>query len=174
MNLITNLKFWLAMLAAAILAALLALAWRQGGAAARAELAAVRAQHADVLRQIAEKTLAAERAVHTASQAWAGQIAALDTQHSKELTHAQTENDRLRAAARAGTVRVRIPGACAGTAAGRDLPAPGSASGVGDAAAEADGALRERVFDLRGQIAQAERQIAYLQDYATTCAAGAP
>lgn len=88
MNLITNLKFWLALLAAAILAALLALAWRQGGAAARAELAAVRAQHADVLRQIAEKTLAAERAVHTASQAWAGQIAALDTPMPKSKTTA--------------------------------------------------------------------------------------
>ena len=47
------------------------------------------------------------------------------------------------------------------------------ASSLGNGTLTTDPELRERVFDHRAAVIQAENQILYLQDYARLCAAGA-
>lgn len=163
-------RLWPLLLAAAVLIATHAMAYRQGGASARASLAEAKAQHAQVLADIAHKTLAAERQVRAASEAWAASIAAQDAKSTKELSDEKSENDRLRRAARAGTARVRINGAvCANHS---SVPQAAADPGVGAGTAEAQGELRERVFDLREAVIAAEKQIEFLQGYARACASG--
>lgn len=165
-------RLWPLLLAAAVLIATHAMAYRQGGASARASLAEAKAQHADVLRQIADKTLAAERQVRAAGEAWASAIAAQDAKSTKELSDEKSENDRLRRAARAGTARVHINGAiCAND---RGVPQAAADPGLGAGETEAQGELRERVFDLREAVIAAEAQIEFLQGYARACAGGPP
>lgn len=137
---------------------------------AREDLATARAEHAETLRQIADKTAEAYRAVQAARDAWAATFRALDARHHQELDREQQKNDRLRADARAGAVRVRFEGArCPGPTGA--VPPTAGASGVGDGAVEVGGAARETVFDLRAALIEDARKLAYLQDYASRCAA---
>lgn len=153
--------------------AVLALAFagqREITATERAAHAATRAVHAETLRDIARQTADVYQRVNAAREQWGRDFAALDARHHQELTHAQSENTRLRTAARAGAVVVRIPGAsCPGPAG--DLPQAATAGRVGTQAAEIDAELRERVFDHRQALIDAEAQIGYLIDYASKCAA---
>ncbi len=143
---------------------------RELTAAERVAHAHTRAEHAAVLAEIAQQTAAAHQRIAEAREAWARDFSAIDTRHQKELTRAQSENARLRTAARAGSVVVRIPGArCSGPAG--DLSETAGAGSVGAQSAEADAELRERVFDHRQMMLDAEAQINYLIDYAQTCAA---
>ena len=122
-----------------------------------------RAANAVVLKDIAEKTAEAHRKVNEARETWNREFGALDTKHTKEMAHAKSENNRLRAAARSGAAVVRIKGAhCPGTSAVPQTAATGS---VGHAEAEVGGQLREDVFDHREALIEAERQIDYLQGY---------
>lgn len=124
--------------------------------------------HAEVLRALAEKAAQTQQAVNTFIQATAHELSEKDAQHIKELTHAQTENQRLRSASRNGTASVRIKGYDC-TARTDSMPAPTFSGSLGDAGAKVDGELREAVFDHRAALIQAERQIKYLQDYAALC-----
>lgn len=126
--------------------------------------------HALVLADVAAKAAEVHRRVNAAREQWSREFAALDLRHHQELTHAQSENTRLRTAARAGSVVVRIPGANCPVPAG-DLPQATSTGGVVAQAAEIDAELRERVFDHRQALIDAEAQISYLIDYASKCAA---
>ena len=119
----------------------------------------------------AEQAAAAYAAVEKAAAAVREELAAADQKHTEEMSHAKTENERLRAAARAGTVSVRLEGHCAGHAA--DLSETPFSSSLGHGVPALDAELRERVFDHRAAVIQAENQILYLQDYARLCAAGA-
>lgn len=143
---------------------------RELTAAERVAHADTKAMHAAVLADIATKAAEAHRRVNAAREQWSREFAALDLRHHQELTHAQSENTRLRTAARAGSVVVRIPGANCPVPAG-DLPQATSTGGVVAQAAEIDAELRERVFDHRQALIDAEAQISYLIDYASKCAA---
>ena len=127
--------------------------------------------HAQVLHGLAEKTAAAYAAVEKATAAVREELAAADQKHTKEMSNARNENERLRAAARTGAVSVRPEGHCAGHAA--DLSETPFSSSLGHGVPALDAELRERVFDHRAAVIQAENQILYLQDYARLCAAGA-
>ena len=60
--------------------------------------------HAQVLQDLAEKTAAAYVAAEKAATVVRAEIAAADMKYTKEISDAKTENERLRTAARAGTV----------------------------------------------------------------------
>ena len=128
--------------------------------------------HAQVLQGLAEKTAAAYAAVEKAAAAVREELAAADQKHTEEMSHAKTENERLRAAARTGAVSVRFtdPGSPSPAA---DLSETPFSSSLGHGVPALDAELRERVFDHRAAVIQAENQILYLQDYARLCAAGA-
>lgn len=154
-----------ALIAAAIaaVAAWIAQDWRHD-----AQLSQLRAQHAETLRTIADKTATAAQAVRRAEQAITTHLAAADAHHHQELSNARQETDRLRACVRAGTCGVRIitaapsPAACTGAA-------DAAASSVGDGAVTLDADAAARVLDLRESIESDQVKLAYLRDYARTC-----
>lgn len=127
-----------------------------------------KAEHAAVLRNLAEKTAAAHKAVAEYQQAVSAELAQKDQQHTKELSHARTENDRLRTAARTAAVRVRVKDYDC-TASASAVPAPTFSGSLGDGRAATHAAFQERVFDLRDAVITTEAQIKYLQDYARIC-----
>lgn len=125
-----------------------------------------KAQHAEVLRDLAERTARAAGAALHVQQVQARAVADIDTQHTKELSHAIAENDRLRAAVGAGTLRLRVRAACPATPAGSDVPTTTPAAGLGDAgSAELDPAAGQDVLDLRAGIERAERALRAMQAY---------
>ena len=114
---------------------------------------------------------AAYAAVEKAAAAVREELAAADQKHTKEMSNARNENERLRAAARTGAVSVRFTSAD-GPSPTADLSETPFASSLGNGTLTIDAELRERVFDHRAEVIQAERQILYLQDYARACEKG--
>ena len=121
-------------------------------------------QHAEVLRDLAEKTSAAYEALADEQTARAQAVAALDKKHTKELTDARTENSRLADAVRSGERRLRLRASCPAT--GTGVPKATGATGVVDGSGpRLDDTAERDYFNLRDGIATAQRQIAGLQDY---------
>ena len=121
-------------------------------------------QHAEVLRDLAEKTLAAYEAVMADQTARAQAVAALDNKHTKELTDARIENSRLADAVRSGERRLRLRASCPAT--GTGVPQTPGATGVVDGPGpRLDDTAERDYFRLRDGIATAQQQIAGLQDY---------
>jgi prophage endopeptidase len=90
-------------------------------------------------------------------------IAEADTVSIQKLTDAQHENDTLRNAVAAGTVRLRIKATCP------SVSNSATAASVGDAGtAELDPEAGLVVSDLRAGITLLESQVAMLQIYAHT------
>lgn len=138
---------------------------------AKADHANTKANHAQVLADLASKTKKVYEAVIAADKAVRKELAKIDETHYKELSNEQAENKRLRAAVRNGTASVRIKGNCIRHT--DTMPQTASTSTVGNAKATVDAELSERVFNLRAEVIQAEKQIVYLQDYAKLCQKGA-
>ena len=138
--------------------------WRLGE-----QLASLQADHAKTLQAIADKTAEARAAVARYELAAHAQLADKDVQHYKELTHAKTETDRLRACVAAGACGVRIITRTAACAAGGDVPQDAGAGGVGDGAVALDDAAANRVLDLRESVQSDAAKLAYLRDYAQAC-----
>ena len=127
--------------------------------------ATTRAGNAKVLRDLADKTLAAYKARVAEDEARKEAAAALDAKHTKELTDALSENTRLADAVRTGQRRLRL-NATYTPSAGTGVPPAASAASVADAEGPRLTAAAERnYFDLRAGIATAQQQIAGLQDY---------
>ena len=161
--------------------------WIAGGAAAalllfagvqtvrlsneQAAHARTKTAHAGVLKDLAEKTATAYEAVAAAAATMRTELAAADQKHTKEMSNARNENERLRAAARAGVVSVRFTSA-GGPGPTADMSETPFASSLGNGTLTIDPELRERVFNHRAEVIQADQQIKYLQDYARTCAKG--
>lgn len=93
----------------------------------------------------------------------ASRVAALDARYQKEITYAQVENDRLRAAVRAGDVRLRI--AIRNQSA--SVPEKAGAAGSADAgtSAELDPAAADWLVGLTAEGDDAIRQLTALQSY---------
>lgn len=131
-----------------------------------------RAQHAQQLQRLAEKTAHAAAAAAIAQQAHQRAVAALDSQRTQELAHALADNETRRAADAAGPGRLRIPASCpARPASGPDLPGAAASAGVDPPAAEIPAAFRQELWDLRAALITERAQLLALQDYAQTCAA---
>lgn len=139
-------------------------AWRMGE-----QLAGVKASHAQTMQAIADKTAKASEAVRKYEAGVADQLADKDATHYKELTHAKTETDRLRACVAAGACGVRIITRTTACAAGGDLPKDAGAGGMGDGAIELDPATAGRVLDLRESVQSDAAKLAYLREYASAC-----
>ena len=139
-------------------------AWRLGE-----QLAGLKATHADTLRSIADKTAKAREAVRKYETGVADQLADKDATHYKELTHAKTETDRLRACVAAGACGVRMITRSTACAAGGAVPQDAGAGGVGDGAVALDADTAGRVLDLRESVSADAAKLAYLQEYATSC-----
>lgn len=164
-------KYLYAIIGAVVLALLVALGVQTVRLyKAKTAHADTRAGHARVLADLASKTKKVYEQVQIAQAQMQQQFDQTNQKHYKELAHEQAENKRLRAAVRAGTARVRIKGSC--TRHTDTMPKTTSASTVGNGEATVDAELSERVFNLREQVIQAEKQIAYLQDYAKLCQNG--
>ena len=139
-------------------------AWRMG-----AQLASLKATHAETLQAIADKTAKASEAVRKYEAGVADQLADKDVQHYKELTHAKTETDRLRACVAAGACGVRIITRATACAAAGDLPQDAGPGGMGDGALALDADTANRVLDLRESVQSDAAKLAYLREYASAC-----
>lgn len=138
--------------------------WRYG-----AQLASLKAGHAETLREIADKTAKASEAVRKYEAGVAGQLADKDATHYKELTYAQSETDRLRACVAAGACGVRIITRSTACAADGDVPQDAGAGGMGDGALALDADTAGRVLDLRESVQSDAAKLAYLREYASAC-----
>jgi hypothetical protein len=139
-------------------------AWRMGE-----QLASLKADHAKTMQAIADKTAEARAAVARYELAAHAQLADKDVQHYKELTHAKTETDRLRACVAAGACGVRIITRSTACAAGGDVPQDAGPGSVGDGAIDLDDDTAGRVLDLRESVQSDAAKLAYLREYASAC-----
>ena len=157
------LRYW-HFVAIAALVALLGLSQVKLSAEKEAH-ANTRAGHAEVLRDLADKTLKAYQAVVAEGEAHQKAVAALDAKHTKELNDEKAKLEKLRADVRTGRVGLRVNAACT-PATGTGVPQAPGATGVVDAAGpRLDEAAERDYFALRDGIATARQQIAGLQDY---------
>lgn len=124
-----------------------------------------KADHAEVLRDLADKTLKAYQAVVAEDDARKAAVAALDEKHTKELNHEKRKLETLRSDVRTGRVGLRVNATCT-PAAGTDVPPAASAASVVDATGPrlTDSAQRD-YFTLRAGIETSRKQIEGLQDY---------
>ena len=124
-----------------------------------------KADHAVVLRDLAEKTLKAYQAVVAEDTARKTAVAALDEKHTKELNDEKAKLEKLRADVTAGRVGLRVNATCTPTA-GTDVPPAASATSVVDATGPrlTDSAQRD-YFTLRAGTETSRKQIEGLQDY---------
>lgn len=125
-----------------------------------------KADHAVVLRDLAEKTLKAYQAVVADDEARKKAVAALDQKHTEELNNEKAKLETLRGDVAAGRVGLRVNATCA-PAARTGVPQTTSATGVADATAPGltDTAKRD-YFRLLDRIAESKQQILGLQDWA--------
>ena len=115
---------------AGIFAAGLALGWVIQGK----RLADARTEHANVLRDIAAKTLRASELARAAERDKAGMLDAIATFHQKELADVEAKHDAVVAGLRAGTVRLQDRWTCP----------PARVSGPATAAGEPHGRTDDR------------------------------
>ena len=124
-----------------------------------------RADHATVLRDLAEKTLKAYQAVVADDEARKKAVAALDEKHTKELNDEKLKLETLRDGVRTGRVGLRVAATCAPSA-GADVPSAANTTSVADATSpRLTDAAERSYFDLRTGIETARSQIAGLQSY---------
>lgn len=163
------LKYWYLVAIAALVVALAFAGARLAGE--REAHAKTRAANAEVLRDLADKTAAAYKAVLADQERQKKVLADLDAKHTKELSDAKRKIDDDERGVRDGSRRVRVAATCPGTA--TDVPPAAAATGVADAAGpRLDDAAVSGYFDLRRAIATAAKQIEGLQDYVTRVCQG--
>lgn len=113
-------------------------------------------QHAQIQQHILQRQ---------AEQTQASQIAALDAQYQKDLSHAQTEIDKLRRGVRAGSIRLSVKSKPAAVIASD----PAATSGA-DAAprCELDPTTSDDLISIAADGDAAIRQLTRLQEYVLT------
>ena len=160
---ITLLKFWREGL---IVVLLLGLAWQQTRVSnEKADHQRTKTQHAEVLRDLADKTLKVYRAAVADDEARKKVLAALDAKHTKELNDEKANLEKLRADVAAGRVGLRVNAVCT-PAAGTDVPQATGATSVADAAGpRLDDAAERDYFTLRERIETVTNQLTGLQAY---------
>src|SRR5690606_33399840 len=155
-----------------LLAAVVAWEWQANNYGK--QLAEQRTEWADQLRLTAEANAEAIRKQQPDRLELDARLAALDTTSTEKLTHAQTENDRLRSEysavddeRRRLRIEVRVARADAIVSA-----ATGSSS-LGDATSvELSTAAGSAVWDIRGGMISDRAKLEYLQEWARAVRAG--
>ncbi len=160
---IAVLKFWREAL---IVGLVLAVGFQQVRVAnERADHQKTKAGHAVVLQDLANKTLAAYKAVVADDEARKKAVASLDEKHTKELNDEKAKLEKLHSDVRSGRVGLRVNATCTPTA-GTDVPPAASATSEADAPTPrlTDSAQRD-YFTLRAGATTSTKQIEGLQDY---------
>ncbi len=138
------------------------------------QLAEQRTEWADQLRLTAEANADVIRKQQTDRLVLEARLAALDTTSTEKLTHAQTENDRLRreySAADNERRRLRIEVRVA--RADATVSAATGAGSLGDAASvELSAAAGSAVWNIRGGMISDREKLVYLQEWARAVRAG--
>ncbi|WP_312224352.1 lysis system i-spanin subunit Rz [Stutzerimonas nitrititolerans] len=138
------------------------------------QLAEQRTEWADQLRLTAEANATVIRKQQTDRLVLEAHLAALDTTSTEKLTHAQTENDRLRreySAADDERRQLRIEVILARNDA--IVSAATGSSSMGDAASvELSAAAGSAVWDIRGGMISDRAKLEYLQEWARAVRAG--
>lgn len=131
----------------------------------KANHAETKQAHAQVLGGLAEKSLAAYKAVMADDEARKLALSALDKKHLKELQDEQDKLAKLRDDVRTGRVGLRVNAVCT-TPARTEVSQATSTTSVDDASSPrlTDSAQRD-YFDLRTGIEVARKQVIGLQDY---------
>ena len=156
------LKYWYLIAIAGLVLALAAASVRFSDE--KAAHAKTKQANAEVLRDLAEKTAAAYKAVLAHQQAQQIRLSELDSRYTKELQNAKHEIAGLESDVRAGRSRLRIAATCPGTS--TNLSEATSPAIVDDAAApRLTHAAELGYFDVRRAWAQAATQIEGLQSY---------
>lgn len=141
---------------------------------AKGELAEVRAEWSESLRLTAEANAAVILKQQTDRLVLEARLGILDTTSTEKLTHAQSENDRLRreySAADDERRRLRIEVRVA--RADAIVSAATGAGGLGDAASvELSAAAGSAVWDIRGGMISDREKLVYLQEWARAVRAG--
>ena len=157
------LKFWREAL---IVGLVLAVAGQQVRVSdEKAEHQKTKADNAEVLRVLADKTLKAYQAVAAEDDARKAAVAALDEKHTKELNNEKLKLETLRDGVRTGRVGLRVAATCTPTA-GTDVPPAAGATSVVDAnGPRLTESAQRNYFTLRAGIETSRKQIEGLQDY---------
>lgn len=138
------------------------------------QLAEQRTEWADQLRLTAEANADVIRKQQTDRLVLEARLAALDTTSTEKLTHAQTENDRLRreySAADNERRRLRIEVRVA--RADATVSAATGAGSLGDAASvELSAAAGSAAWNIRGGMISDREKLVYLQEWARAVRAG--
>ena len=121
--------------------------------------------HAEVLQDLADKTLKAYQAVVAEDATRKQSLAELDTQHTKAMNEAKSLITRLQSDVATGTRRLRLQATCSPST-GAGLSQATSTTSLDDAQAPrlTDSAERD-YFSLRTGIETTQKQLAGLQDY---------
>ena len=124
-----------------------------------------KADNAEVLRVLADKTLKAYQAVVAEDDVRKAAVAALDQKHTEELNNEKAKLETLRGDVAAGRVGLRVNASCA-PAAGTGVPsATGAASVVDATGPRLTDAAERNYFALRTRVETSRKQIEGLQDY---------
>ena len=151
---------------------LFAAGWLVQGWRLSAQISGLKTTHAETLRDISEKTLAAQAALNKYNLTNTKALAQLDEQKTQEVTNAKLETARLRRCIASGTCGVRLNSAA--SAASSRGAADASASSVDNGTTPLDAALQQRILDLRDAITLDAAALEYLQEYALRCQAWPP
>lgn len=140
-------------IAAGLIAAAFLFGWMFNGYRWETKLDALKAEYASALQSDTEEAMKQQEKHSNA-------ISDIDTRHTKELSDARNEIDKLRSDVASGSVGLRVNARC-----GSDLPQGKSSSSVGDArAAFLDEGARQHYFALRQGIQQVTAQLRACQD----------
>lgn len=150
-------------LAAAIAA--FVVAWSFQELRYNSQVNSIKAAHAGHVASVATAAADAVQAHAAEAQRQAKAVAAIDTKYTQELTLAQAESDRLRAAVRSGEQRLYINTTTPACSSG--LPDTTTATSMDHAAgrAELDPAAAERIISLTDRGDRAIRQLTACQAY---------
>ena len=151
-------KYWLHIIGAAILLAVLGFTYHLGGASARTELAEYKADVARDATRVAEMATKAEQAARTAEMAHAKRLAAVATQYEQDKINAQADADRVVSDLRAGNRRLQSLWQ------GSQATARLSGAVASAASADAEDRLREESAGrIIGAVAECQAQVKGLQ-----------
>lgn len=152
------------LIAAAAIAAFV-MAWSFQGLRYNSKISSIKAAHAEYVASVATAAADAVQAHAAEAQRQARAVATIDHKYTQELTLAQAESDRLRAAVRSGEQRLYIN--TTRPACGSGLPGTTTATGMDHATSRSqlDPAAAERIIALTDKGDRAIRQLTACQAY---------
>lgn len=130
-----------------------------------ADIATLKSEHALALKSVSDKAAEDSEAARSREHGFQQQIAALDTEHTKERENAQRENAKLAADIATGRRRVQFAKADLATCE-LSSGAVRSAGSLGNATAiQLSTTAGRNILDIRAGIKDDQAKLVYLHDY---------